>query len=59
MDLTRQSWATAGGGKHCFTLNYHLSTLNFLSTTASVWLHRLDRGHGVPCWQTWNENLAH
>src|SRR5437763_6426678 len=27
--------------KLCFTLNYHLSTLNFLITTASGWLDRL------------------
>ena len=42
-DHESKSWATAGSGKLCFTLNYHLSTLNFLSTTASGWLHRLVR----------------
>src|SRR5258708_24370306 len=36
--LTRRSPATAGGSELCFTLNYHLSTLNFLSTMASDWL---------------------
>src|SRR5213595_2201951 len=41
--LTRKSWATAGGSELCQTLNYHLSTLNFLSTTASGWLQRLVR----------------
>jgi hypothetical protein len=34
--LTRSSRATAGGGEICWTLNYHLSTLNFLRTTASA-----------------------
>ena len=43
--LTRPSSATAGGGELCFTLNYHLSTLNFLSTTASGRLQRAVLGH--------------
>src|SRR5438093_3124395 len=48
-DLTRRRSATAGPprrvncGKLCFTLNYHLSTLNFLSTAASGSLQRLVR----------------
>src|SRR6266536_3770149 len=48
-DLTRTRSVTAGPHRrvNCgalrFTLNYHLSTLNFLSTPASGWLHRLVR----------------
>ena len=42
-DHESKSWATAGSGKLCFTLNYHLSTLNFLSTAASGSLQRLVR----------------
>src|SRR5206468_3833014 len=38
--LTRIRLATAAGSEPCFTLNYHLSTLNFLITTASGWLER-------------------
>jgi hypothetical protein len=34
--LTRTRSATAGGSELCFTLNYHLSTLNFLRTTARI-----------------------
>src|SRR5207249_4018131 len=56
-DLTRRRSATAGPprrvncGELCFTLNYHLSTLNFLSTAASGWLQQL-----VRCWRRmgWN-----
>src|SRR5437773_9577028 len=42
----KRSSTTAGGGELCFTLNYHLSTLNFLSTTASGWLQRFVRWFG-------------
>jgi len=42
-DPTRTSSASAGGSVLCLTLNYHLSTLNILSTTASDWLERLVR----------------
>src|SRR5438034_11514431 len=44
--LTKRRSATAGGAELCWTLNYHLSTLNFLSTTASGGLERLVR-HSV------------
>src|SRR6266513_5520751 len=36
----------AAGSELWFTLNYHLSTLNFLSTAASDWLERMVR---PPC----------
>ncbi len=40
--LTRKSLAAVGEGELCRTLNYHLSTLNFL-TAASRSLQRLVR----------------
>jgi hypothetical protein len=33
----------AGSSQLCFTLNYHLSTLNFLNTAVSSWLERFVR----------------
>src|SRR5882724_1220168 len=52
--LTRIRSATAGGSELCFTLNYHLSTLNFLSTTASGWLQRL-----VRCFACKSQRMCH
>src|SRR5205823_237380 len=45
--LMRTRSATANGSELCFTLNYHLSTRNFLSATASGWLQRLVRRFDV------------